>query len=172
MSDESSIALKRAAIWRKLMLIIVGLIILLGMLRLGIWQLDRAQQKREIVSQLASRAEQAITPLPSLVSGLDLISTSSQLNDFRFRRVSLSGRYAIKSDIFVDNQVINGQVGYQVFTPFSVNQSELTVLVARGWVPVGESRQVLPNISTDSAELRLVGRLNAPPAKPPLWNDK
>jgi len=190
MSDESSIVPKPAAVWRKPVLTIVGLIVLLGMLRLGIWQLDRAQQKREIVGQLESRTEQAIAPLSSIMSSLELknspeLSSSPEqgksleaaidknlIDGLRFRRVSLNGRYLINSDIFVDNQVVNGQVGYQVFTPFSLSQSKVTVLVARGWVPVGESRQTLPSILTDSAELSLVGRLNKPPAKPPLWNDK
>ena len=45
-------------------------------------------------------------------------------------------------------------------------------MVARGWVSVGDSRQNLPNVATQSGQVILEGRLNAAPAKPPLWNEQ
>ena len=162
MSDELPIAVP---FWRKPLLCIIGIGLVLCMLGLGFWQLDRAEQKRDIVAQLESRTKQAPVPLSDLVVG-------SEVDDFRFRRVLLSGRYLANNNIFIDNQVVNSQVGYQVFTPFKLNDSELIVLVGRGWVSVGESRDVLPEILTSQAKLTLEGRLNNAPAKPPLWNDK
>jgi len=162
MSDE---LLKPVPVWRKTLLSIIAVTIVLAMVRLGFWQLDRAEQKQVIVNQLESRAEQAATPIEQLF-------VVRNNDDLRFRKVSFKGRYLTNRDFFVDNQVVNGQVGYQVFTPFRVNASDQLLLVARGWVPVGESRDVLPKISTSPAELMLYGRLNMAPQKPPLWNDK
>jgi len=162
MSDES---LTAAPIWRKPILCIIGLAVVLCMLRLGVWQLDRADQKRDIVSQLESRTTQTAVPLQSIANDV-------KSDDLRFRNVLLAGHYLSGKDIFIDNQVVNGQVGYQVFTPFKLSDSNLIVLIARGWVSVGESRQVLPEIVTSSSQLVLEGRLNNPTAKPPLWNDK
>ena len=174
MSTESP---KLAPRWRAPLLCVIAMLIVLAMLRLGVWQLDRAEQKGSIVAQLANRTNGAITPLQELV-------TDQSLNDLRFRKVSLKGRYLADKDILIDNQVVNGQVGYQVFTPFELSagefESELKpnlvgnpiVLVARGWVSVGSSRDVVPTVSSSRAELSLEGRLNNPPAKPPLWNDK
>jgi len=162
MSDE---ILTVVPVWRKPVLCIIALAIVLGMLRLGFWQLDRAEQKRDIVNQRESRSQQALVPLQSIEIGI-------KSSDLRFRNVSLIGRYLNNNDIFIDNQVVDGQVGYQVFTPFKLSNSGLIVLIARGWVSVGESREVLPKIETNSNQLILQGRLNNAPAKPPLWDEE
>lgn len=164
MSDELPSV---APVWRKPLLCIVGIGLVMCMLSLGWWQLDRADQKRELVRQLESRAQQASVPLSSLA-----LDSDSDVEGLRFRQVLLNGRYLTESDIFVDNQVVNGQVGYQVFTPFQIANSELLVMVGRGWVSVGQSREVVPDIATSPAQVTLKGRLNKAPAKPPLWNDK
>ncbi len=162
MSDE---IVSDVPVWRKPVLCIIALAIVLGMLRLGVWQLDRAKQKRDIVSQLNSRSQQALVPLHSIENDI-------KSGDLRFRNVSITGRYLKNNVIFIDNQVVEGQVGYQVFTPFKLSSSDLVVLIARGWVSVGESREVLPEIETSSDQLVLQGRLNNAPAKPPLWDEK
>jgi surfeit locus 1 family protein len=146
-------------------LCIIAILMVLAMLRLGVWQLDRAEQKHDIVVQLESRMQQAAAPISEIFELTDA-------EDVRFRKVLLTGRYLQNNDFYVDNQVVNGQVGYQVFTPFRVDGSATLVMVARGWVSVGESRQILPNVVTDPAQLALAGRLNAAPAQPPLWDEK
>jgi len=120
MSDE---LLKPALVWRKTLLSIIAVTIVLAMVRLGFWQLDRAEQKQVIINQLESRAEQAATPIEQLFA-------VKNDDDLRFRKVSFNGRYLTNRDFFVDNQVVNGQVGYQVFTPFRVNASDQLLLVA------------------------------------------
>lgn len=162
MSDESPIT---APAWRTPLLCVVAILMVLGMLRLGVWQLDRADQKRDIADQLEARSSQAATPLIELVQG-------SKVESLRFRKVLLKGRYLQNKDFYVDNQVVNGQVGYQIFTPFQLEQSATLIMLARGWVSVGESRQKLPEVETPSGSMVLQGRLNAAPAQPPLWDDK
>ena len=153
-----------SAPWKKPVLCLLAAIIILVMLRLAVWQLDRAEAKRQIASQLYSRTEQAAKPLSDL---LDVNST-----DLRFRNVILEGQFIADKTIFLDNQVINGSVGYQVFTPFLVSSSQTSVLLARGWVAVGETRDVLPTISTDTTSQVVTGRFNLPAVRPPLWDEK
>ena len=162
MSDQS---INTAPFWRTPLLCTIAFVMVLAMLRLGLWQLDRAQYKREIADQLEARASQTATRLENLIAG-------SETNNLRFRQVLVRGRYLSNSDIYLDNQVFNGQVGYQVFTPFRIKGTDMIVMIARGWASAGASRDVLPAISTDVEELNLAGRLNNPPAQPPLWNDK
>jgi surfeit locus 1 family protein len=162
MSDESPIT---APAWKVPLLCIIALLLVLGMLRLGIWQLDRAGQKREIVSQLEYRSKQTAVPIVELFN-------RDETESLRFRRVALTGRYIQGANFYVDNQVVGGQVGYQVFTPFQSQGSATLVMVARGWVSVGESREKLPNIVTQSGHIVLDGRLNIAPAKPPLWSEQ
>jgi surfeit locus 1 family protein len=161
-SDQSPVA---APIWRVSLLCIIAILMVLGMLRLGVWQLDRADQKRAIADQLEVRSKQAAVPIIEVVD-------SSDVDSLRFRKVLLKGRYLQNKNFYVDNQVVNGRVGYQVFTPFKLQQSDTVIMLARGWVSVGESRQKLPIVVTVDGPLTLQGRLNAAPAQPPLWDPK
>lgn len=140
------------------------MMMILAMLRLGIWQLDRAEEKRDIANQLQARAS---LPVSDIAPIADL-----NMEEIRFRSVRINGQYLPKHTMLVDNQVVNGGVGYQVFTPFKPDNLDYLVLVARGWVSVGASREQLPIIDTNEQRQKLVGRLNNPPAEPPLWNDQ
>ena len=156
--------LKRSSSWKLPVMLICGVVIVLAMVSLGVWQLDRAAQKQGIVNQLSQRSAIDSVALESL------LDESSE--DLRFRSVFLTGRYLAEQTILVDNQVVNGQVGYQVFSPFQVENIYQLVLVARGWVSVGASRELIPEISTSRQTIKLTGKLNKLPAKPPLWNDE
>ena len=154
---------KASAKWRTPVLGVIALIMILAMLRLGVWQLDRAEQKQEIANQLALRASQPASEIQAI--------SEQGPQAARFRSVSLTGHYLSDKTMLVDNQVVNGGVGYQVFTPFAVDGFDQLVLIARGWVSVGESREIIPEIFTNEQTQSLAGRLNNPPAEPPLWND-
>ena len=75
-----------------------------------------------------------------------------------------------EKSIYVDNQVVAGQVGYRVFTPFMLDGGQF-VMIDRGWISVGSSRANLPEFTTPDIHQVLHGRLNSAPAQPPLWND-
>ena len=147
-------------------LAIIAVIICLAMVRLGIWQLDRAEQKKVILTQSIDRSKQTAVPVQSL------LILDSNFNTFRFRRVTASGSYLSKQSILVDNQVYEQNVGYALMTPFKLSGSGDVILVDRGWLSVGLSRDVLPNFDTPEGKVLIEGRLNLPYAKPPIWNDK
>lgn len=161
MNDQTE---TKTAPWKLPLLVICAVLMILGMLRLGVWQLSRADEKIAIVEQLRHKSE-----LPAL-SESEFLNTLDS-DEFRFRKVALSGRYASQKTVFVDNQVVNGQVGYQVFTPLLIEGQSKSLMVARGFIGVGKSRDVLPTISTENNVVSITGRLNKPPAEPPLWND-
>lgn len=151
--------------WTLPLMMIVAVLMVLAMLRLGVWQLSRAEEKRTIVEQLKIKSK-----LPA-VSINELLASSNFLK-LRFRGVDLTGRYQADKTVYVDNQVVNGQVGYQVFTPFVIDGSSKSIMIARGFIGIGVSRETLPNVSTPTEQITLTGRLNKPPAQPPLWSDE
>lgn len=145
---------------KKISLLIVALIVFASMVSLGFWQLGRAQQKLVIKEQMEDRQNQQI----------DLnASTSEDL--LQFNLAVAQGRYMVDHTVLLDSQVNEGQVGYHVLTPFALDDSEAVILVNRGWVAAGQSRQQKPSVSTPAESLRVTGRLNKPPSKPMLWND-
>ena len=126
------------------------------LLSLGFWQLNRANYKEALEMDFAAQLNLPYAPIEQL----DL----SEKN-VRYRRVSATGRYDGTHQILLDNQVLNGQPGYHVFTPLRFEDSAQAVLVNRGWVPLGTSRQQLPVIDVTDAKVTLRGQL-AQPANP------
>ena len=126
---------------------LLGVALLVG---LGVWQLDRAGQGR---AQLAAYAGSAAAPLP-------LPPASRPLP--RYARVRLTGQYLPQRQFLLDNMTHAGVAGYRVLTPF-VTAGGDTVLVDRGWLPVGPSRATLPEVGVGGETRELAGRLDALP---------
>jgi len=145
-------------------LLILAVVMILTMLRLAVWQLDRAEQKQAILDQVNSRASKPTVALTSLPNEMNVTAD-------KYRNVSVVGQYLHGKSIYVDNQVVEGQVGYLVFTPFLIDSVNQVIMVNRGWLSVGESREQLPTFSTFDGPQTLEGRLNTPPAQPPLWDE-
>ncbi len=140
---------------------LVTLFFMALLLSLGFWQLDRAKQKdvlqQRFKTQLtAPYTEVAQVPLNDPVS--------------RYRKVTSQGRYDAEHQILLDNQIHQGRAGYHVFTPLRGIRETKAILVNRGWVPLGASRQQLPAISIDEANTVVKGRVSQP-ANPGLRLD-
>jgi surfeit locus 1 family protein len=126
--------------------------ILIGM---GLWQLDRADQKRQLQSLLEQRSQDLPVRIDKLVdAGADM----------QFRQVTVSGRFDPHRQLFLDNRVYRTQAGYDVLTPLQIEGSGVWVLINRGWVPVGASREELPQIpAVPEGRVTLVGVAKVPP---------
>ena len=73
------------------------------------------------------------------------------------------GHYVSDQRWLLDNRVYRGQPGYHVFTPFRPDGADApTVLVNRGWVAVGASRDFLPALPVADDHVTLTGRLDSP----------
>jgi len=71
------------------------------------------------------------------------------------RRVSLSGTFLPQYTVLLDNKIRNHRAGYEVVTPLRVDGE--SVLVLRGWVAAGSSREVLPEVKTPPGEVKVEG---------------
>jgi len=145
---------------------VVFLFLLPLLLGLGFWQLERAGVKQSLVEQ---RAAGEVSP------PIDLERTTGIEPADRYRPATVRGRYAGDQQWLLDNRVYRGQPGYHVFTPFVTSGRERpTLLVNRGWVAVGESRDFLPLLPVPDGEVALQGHLDSPAsvglviAEPPL----
>lgn len=109
------------------------------LLSLGVWQLNRAEEKR---TMLELAAASAAAPAVPLIEYQDSLFDAAE----RYARVTITGVWKPKNQWLWDNRISEGKAGYEVLTPFQT-LSGLTVLVNRGWVPVGQSRSTLPDVS-------------------------
>lgn len=89
------------------------------------WQWQRAQTKR--VLQAAALLQHQ---LPPLILKNALPETLPQ-----YRHVLVKGHWLEGQELFLDNQVLEGKVGYHVFMPLQVDAAARVLWVNRGWYP-------------------------------------
>lgn len=92
---------------------------------LGQWQLERAQQKRNLASQLDTRRK-----LPQL----KLDPKGVNFEEVEFRTLSVTGRLSTDKQVLIENRKHRGKNGYHVMTPMQIDGSDQYLLINRGWV--------------------------------------
>jgi len=153
----------------KLLTSILTVIFFILFLHLGFWQLDRAEQKRQIYSFFNERQSKEVINLNNSFERLSHANYSfirrhgTSLDDLLWRKVIVTGSFLEDRQVLLDNQVNNGQAGYFVYTPFKVKSIDDIFLVNRGWVPVGEDRRKSPNLIYTSGEVTIHGVLKETP---------
>jgi surfeit locus 1 family protein len=134
---------------------IVMLVLITVFCGLGIWQLDRADQKRSTAASLEIR--RALEALP-------ITDHLPDVEQLEFRTVITKGRFLSEKTILIENRKHRGKTGFHVITPL-LTDTEQIVLVNRGWIPrPGQDAQ--PDIPQPAADVVVVGevRLPQPPA--------
>lgn len=71
-------------------------------------------------------------------------------------KVTLRGAFVPKYTVLLDNKVYRGRPGYQVVQPLRL-AGGTHVLVNRGWVAAGASREQLPEVRAPAGEISLTG---------------
>lgn len=180
-------AIKTAYRWEanwKITLLVVLLLPLL--LKLGFWQLSRAEDKRELARQLSERQAMQAMEWHDLVVAHTATFDSATLNSatLSHRRVLLHGRYRQDAVYLLDNQVFNGSVGFQVLQLFEIEVADDTsteaiplksALVNRGWIR-GYADRSIPQIDTPGESASLVASIFIPSSDPLVlaednWDD-
>jgi surfeit locus 1 family protein len=75
----------------------------------------------------------------------------------RPEQVTVIGTFAPKYTVLLDNKLRHGRPGYEVVTPLKLKGSDFHVLVNRGWVAGNARREILPEVRTPTAEVRIEG---------------
>jgi surfeit locus 1 family protein len=123
---------------------------------LGLWQTRRAAEKEAVQATLDLRAAEAPLALPPAPARWDAVA---------MRRVAARGEYVERFAILLDNKVHRGRVGYQVVTPLRIAGGNLHVLVNRGWIAAGRTRDDLPKVPVPGGAQSVEGVAVAPSAR-------
>lgn len=92
---------------------------------LGLWQLDRHDQRAERNATIEARAELAAVPVA------DALAETDDADALRFRAVSAAGTYG-EGDLLVDNRSKDGLPGAWILTPLTLDDGTILV-VNRGF---------------------------------------
>jgi surfeit locus 1 family protein len=94
-------------------------------IRLGIWQLDRLEQRRAFNAQVESmRVAKSLDLNSEIPAGIDLME---------WRKVTVTGEYDFENQVALRNRIHGDQYGYDLITPLRFGGG--AVLVDRGWIP-------------------------------------
>lgn len=151
MSEHESRRRVWAPDWRLLLFAGAFLPVLLG---LGLWQLDRAGEKKQLLAQWQDPA------------GAVDWSALTETDPLTGQPVTVSGRYR-STTWLLDNRTRDGVPGYEVLTLFQPAKGP-PVVVNRGWIAAERKRSELPEVSTPKEEVLLLGRIAAYPEPPVL----
>ena len=104
------------------------------LLRLGFWQLDRADQKNEINQNYLERQ-----------SSLEVFDETDINEENLWGKFSIEGEFTTSPNLYLDNQTYKREAGYVIYSPFLTRENKV-ILVNRGWHDLIEDRNELPAV--------------------------
>lgn len=142
--------------WFATLLVVVGTLVLI---RLGIWQLDRLEQRRAFNVQVASARSQSVLDLNR--------ELPEDVNMLEWRSVQFVGEYDFANQIAIRNQYYRDQYGYHLLTPLLSNGT--AVLVDRGWIPAeGNPTPEDWRKYDETGEVKVIGQIRLGLGKPAI----
>jgi surfeit locus 1 family protein len=134
---------------------VAAALLLPALLGLGVWQLHRADYKRQLQAEYDQYQSEPAAPLASEMRGIEAL---------QFHRLRVHGWYEADRQILIDNRIHQGRPGYEVLTPLHIDGGTVRILVNRGWVAAGPDRQPPPiDTPAETVEVTGVAMVPAPP---------
>ena len=119
----------------------------------GQWQWNKATVKGDLQTLLDTRSAEPAISMP-------VVPADAQA--MRYRQVITRGHYEAEHQILLDNRVHREQAGYHVITPLRIENSEMRVLVNRGWVPALAEHSQTPQVTTPTGLVDVSGMAIVP----------
>ncbi|CAL9582537.1 SURF1 family cytochrome oxidase biogenesis protein [Streptomyces werraensis] len=137
-------------------LTLVALLLVPTMIALGIWQMNRYEE-RSARNQLVTDALAADpVPVERLAAPGHAVTRAE-----RYRTVTATGRFDTDAEVVVRRRTnADEEIGFHVLTPFVLDDGKV-LLVNRGWIPAdGPSQTAFPKVpAPPRGETTITGRL-------------
>jgi len=131
--------------------VMINLLVVTLLLGLSLWQWQRAAEKTQTLVRIAGWQQQGAMDLTQL-SGID-VNTRDGL------QLAFTGRWLAPMVWLVDNQMVNGRIGYDVLIAVedvSSRENPVVALLNLGWIAAPLQRDFLPAVNVP-AELQVQG---------------
>lgn len=125
-------------------MVILSCLFIAVFLRLGFWQLGRAEEKKQMLAVQANFAQKA-----------PIVWKAGEAKPEQYQQLQVVGNYLPQILLF-DNQHYQHQFGYHVLNPLQLNDKQV-LLIDRGWVAGDINRQLLPEITVPTETQTLTG---------------
>jgi surfeit locus 1 family protein len=133
--------------------------VLLALLALGSWQIERLLWKRERIEERQAAVAAAPVAAPHSLE---------EARGMEFRHVTDEGVFLHDKEIFLGATSEAGRNGYQVLTPLREAEGR-NVFVTRGFIPAELKDPLMRSQGEIAGTVRVQGLLRLPPAGKPAW---
>ena len=106
--------------------------------RLGVWQMQRADQARAVQAQEAEGERQPAIDLARV--------PAARMPDLLWRPVTVAGVWQARAMVLLDNQIEAGRAGYRAYGLLQPTGCACALLVDLGWLAIGPDRARLPGL--------------------------
>ncbi len=131
----------------------VALLVVVGCVRLGVWQLDRLDERRARNAQIEQRSQESPRPLASLRAEFDDVPS-----DLAFRAATVDGVYRPADEFVAVGRVYGDLKGKLVATPLELEDGSVLIVV-RGIVPGDTPGPPMEGFETPAGRVTVEGRL-------------
>ncbi|MEZ8291430.1 SURF1 family protein [Vibrio sp. 10N.237.312.B06] len=148
--------------WIAVVLTVVSVGILI---KLGLWQLDRGNEKLRYEMQLSERAQQSSRSLDAVISewkgSRTQMQGASELPSLNGLRVDVELETPSGLVVLLDNQINQGTVGYVIYMLGEVptQDGRKQLLIDLGFVAASRDRRELPQLGSITLPTNMSGRL-------------
>ena len=143
-------AFLKSGVWIAGFLVVALTVVLF--VNLGLWQMRRLDERKELNATIEARMEMEPIGLESLVAEVGL-----DPEELEYRRATVEGTYDVAREILLQARTLNSQSGHNVVTPLVWRGA--TLAVNRGWVPIDSLGPPVPEAIPRAAQVEVVGIL-------------
>jgi len=139
---------------RWILAVVVAAVLVLGFVRLGLWQLDRLEQRRTSNALIELREAEPPLPLEALVS-----QYGTDPENLIYRQAIVTGRYRTGDEFFAVGRRFDDLSGTMVVAPLELADGS-TMIVVRGLVPADTPGPPAQGYEPPAGIVTLVGRID------------
>ncbi len=132
----------------------IALVLVAAFVRLGMWQLDRLDERRDANALVEVRRAGEPDAFGELVARHGL-----EADELNHRAAAVTGVYRTDLEFFSIGRTVGDQTGVLVATPLELTDGSLLVVV-RGLVPPGTAGPPAEGFEPPQGEVTVVGRLD------------
>jgi surfeit locus 1 family protein len=116
------------------------MVLMIGLARLGVWQLDRLAERREANAALTEALNAPAIILNDELEELMVYQPEESPKSLANRNAVVTGEFDFDHQIVLRLQPWQGRTGYRLVTPLVIDQSSdngerIAILVDHGWIP-------------------------------------
>jgi surfeit locus 1 family protein len=130
---------------------VLALVAIVAFVNLGLWQLRRLDERKQLNRLLEARLTAAPVPWDDLVA-----QYGDDPDALEYRMVLLDGSYVLDEEVILRSRSYEGMSGHHVLTPLLLDDGT-AVVVDRGWVPIDATDPPVAGAEPPTGRVEVIG---------------